>query len=101
MEGDFWSDCELTERIEGKVSGAPVLKGTRLPVDGLVENVESFMELEGMSEPDAIEATLEQFPDTPGGKETLRALLGFKAFCSAGKCHFAPPLRLHNWWRSA
>ena len=61
------------------MSGAPVLKGTRLPVDALVENVEAFEELEGMSEDQAIEATLEAFPSTPGGKETIRTLLAYQA----------------------
>jgi uncharacterized protein (DUF433 family) len=74
----FWDDCPLIERVPGKVSGAPVLKGTRLPADALVGNVESFIELEGMTEDQAIEATLECFPGTPGGAETIRALLTYQ-----------------------
>ena len=69
MEVDtFWDGCSLVERVEGKVSGAPVLRDTRLPADALVGNVESFMELEGMTEQQAIDATLDCFPDTPGGR---------------------------------
>ncbi len=74
----FWDDCSLVERVEGKVSGAPVLKGTRLPADTLVENVEAFMELESMNEEQAIEATLECFPSTPGGADTIRKLLSYQ-----------------------
>jgi uncharacterized protein (DUF433 family) len=33
-----WSGCELVEVIPGKVSGVPLLKGTRLPADTIVEN---------------------------------------------------------------
>jgi len=33
-----WSGCELVERIPGKVSGVPLLKGTRLPAATIVEN---------------------------------------------------------------
>lgn len=35
-----WSGCELIEVVPGKVSGAPLLKGTRVPADALVENRE-------------------------------------------------------------
>lgn len=74
----FWDDCDLVHRDSEIVHGAPVLKGTRLPADTLTGNVESFMELAGMTEDQAIDATLECFPGTPGGKETLRALLDYQ-----------------------
>ena len=76
---DFWDNCELVSRDAEIVSGEPVVKGTRLPADTLIGNVEAFEELEGMSEDQAIEATLEAFPSTPGGKDTLRALLAYQA----------------------
>lgn len=60
------------------MSGVPVLKGTRLPADTLVSNVESFMELDGMCKDEAIDATLEAFPQIPGGKSTLRSLLAYQ-----------------------
>ena len=28
-----WKDCELVEVVPGKVSGVPLIKGTRVPVD--------------------------------------------------------------------
>jgi hypothetical protein len=80
----FWDDLpELVGRDPGMVHGAAVVKDengelTRLPVAALVENVEAFMEIENMSEPEAIEATLEQFPSTPGGAETIRQLLAYQ-----------------------
>ena len=66
------------------VHGAPVMRSesgelTRLPVDALVGNVESFMELDGLSEDAAIEATLEQYPNTPGGAKSIRTLLAYQA----------------------
>ena len=36
-----WSNCPEVERIEDKVSGAWVFKGTRVPVSALFENLES------------------------------------------------------------
>jgi len=35
-----WTDCPLVEVIPGKVSGVPLLKGTRLPADTILENYE-------------------------------------------------------------
>jgi uncharacterized protein (DUF433 family) len=36
-----WSGCEVVETVPGKVSGRPVLKGTRVPAEAVVENFES------------------------------------------------------------
>ena len=35
-----WSQCAAVEQTPGKVSGAWVLKGTRVPVKALFENLE-------------------------------------------------------------
>jgi uncharacterized protein (DUF433 family) len=34
-----WSQCPLVESIPGKLSGAWVLKGTRIPVSAIFENL--------------------------------------------------------------
>jgi uncharacterized protein (DUF433 family) len=36
-----WTNCQEVERSEGKVSGAWVFRGTRIPVRALFENVQS------------------------------------------------------------
>jgi uncharacterized protein (DUF433 family) len=36
-----WSQCPAVESIPGKVSGAWVLKGTRMPVSAIFENLEA------------------------------------------------------------
>ncbi len=36
-----WSQCNSVERVPGRVSGAWVFKGTRLPVTTLFENIEA------------------------------------------------------------
>jgi uncharacterized protein (DUF433 family) len=41
-----WSNCPEVERVEGKLSGAWVFKGTRVPVTALFENLESGATLE-------------------------------------------------------
>jgi uncharacterized protein (DUF433 family) len=33
-----WTGCALVEVVPDKVSGAPILKGTRLPVQTIVDN---------------------------------------------------------------
>jgi uncharacterized protein (DUF433 family) len=35
-----WSTCPAVERVPGKVSGAWLFKGTRVPVKALFENLE-------------------------------------------------------------
>ena len=35
-----WTQCAAVERVPGKVSGAWVFKGTRVPVQALFENLE-------------------------------------------------------------
>ena len=37
-----WSQCPAVESIPGKVSGAWVFKGTRLPVATVIENLEDL-----------------------------------------------------------
>ncbi|HEX7859412.1 MAG TPA: DUF433 domain-containing protein [Verrucomicrobiae bacterium] len=41
-----WSSCHAVERIPGKVSGAWLFKGTRLPVAALFENLNSGATIE-------------------------------------------------------
>lgn len=36
-----WNQCLLVERVPGRVSGAWVFKGTRVPVKALFENLEA------------------------------------------------------------
>ena len=41
-----WSQCAAVERIPGKVSGAWVLRGTRMPVATIFENLEAGASLD-------------------------------------------------------
>lgn len=36
-----WSQCPAVERVPGKMSGAWVLRGTRMPVSAIFENLEA------------------------------------------------------------
>jgi uncharacterized protein (DUF433 family) len=36
-----WSQCAVVESVPGKLSGAWVLKGTRMPVSAIFENLEA------------------------------------------------------------
>ncbi|MEO6184205.1 MAG: DUF433 domain-containing protein [Verrucomicrobiota bacterium] len=35
-----WNQCSAVERVPGKVSGAWIFRGTRVPVKALFENIE-------------------------------------------------------------
>ena len=60
-----WSQCPAVESIPGKVSGAWVFRGTRMPVQTVFENLEA-----GMS----VDEITEVFDGTP---EEIRAVLHF------------------------
>ena len=61
-----WSQCAAVESIPGKVSGAWVFKGTRLPVATVIENLEDL----------SIDEVIEQFDVT---REQVTAVLEFVA----------------------
>jgi uncharacterized protein (DUF433 family) len=41
-----WSQCQVVERVPGKVSGTWVLRGTRMPAATIFENLESGASLD-------------------------------------------------------
>jgi uncharacterized protein (DUF433 family) len=41
-----WTGCELVECVPGKMSGAPVVVGTRVPPETFVEGIAGGMSLE-------------------------------------------------------
>ncbi len=45
-----WSKCSAVERTPGKVSGAWVLKGSRMPVSAILENLEAGASVEDLIE---------------------------------------------------
>ena len=61
-----WSQCPAVESTPGKVSGAWVFKGTRLPVATVIENLEDL----------SIDEVIEQFDVT---REQVAAVLDFVA----------------------
>ena len=61
-----WSQCSAVESSPGKVSGAWVFKGTRLPVATVIENLEDL----------SIDEVIEQFDVT---REQIAAVLEFVA----------------------
>ena len=48
-----WSGCELVEVVPGKVSGVPLVNGTRIPADFVIESYD----LAG-----SVDEVLEEFP---------------------------------------
>jgi uncharacterized protein (DUF433 family) len=45
-----WSQCPAVESVPGKVSGAWVLKGTRMPVSAIFENIEAGASIDDIME---------------------------------------------------
>jgi uncharacterized protein (DUF433 family) len=45
-----WSQCPAVESVPGKVSGAWVLKGTRMPVSAIFENLEAGASIDDIME---------------------------------------------------
>jgi uncharacterized protein (DUF433 family) len=63
MAGLDWSQCPDVESIPGKVSGAWVFRGTRMPVQTVFENLEAGMSVEEITEvfdvtPEEVKAVL-------------------------------------------
>ena len=50
MEKLDWSQCPAVESIPGKVSGAWVLKGARMPVQTISENLEAGLSVQEITE---------------------------------------------------
>jgi uncharacterized protein (DUF433 family) len=65
--GIDWSDCPIVEINPRKVSGAPILKGTRVQADAIVENYEGGSPVEEIAENFAI------------SQKSIRELLEFAA----------------------
>ena len=61
-----WSQCSAVESVLGKVSGAWVFRGTRLPVATVLENLEDL----------SVHEVMEQFDVT---REQIVAVLDFVA----------------------
>jgi uncharacterized protein (DUF433 family) len=58
-----WSQCPAVESVPGKVSGAWVFRGTRMPVQTVFDNLEAGMSLAEITQvfdvkPDEVKAVL-------------------------------------------
>jgi uncharacterized protein (DUF433 family) len=71
-----WSDCPLVEIIPGKVSGAPLLRNTRLPVEAITGNYDAFRD-EGLSPEAAIAETMDCYPEV--SLADIKAILQYRA----------------------
>lgn len=72
-----WSRCPVVESIPGKVSGAWIFRGTRVPVAAIFENLKSS----------SMEEVLENF--FPVTREQIQAVLDFAA--RSAEPHQDPP----------
>ncbi len=68
MAGPDWSQCPAVESVPGKVGGAWVFRGTRMPVATVFENLE-----EGMT----IDELIEMYDGLT--REQVKAVLDFAA----------------------
>ena len=65
-QGMTWEGCAEVERVDGKMSGEPVIKGTRVLAQTIVDSYDS-----GSS----IEEIAENYPHIPA--DTIRKVLAF------------------------
>ena len=63
-----WDGCAEVERVEGRMNGEPVVKGTRVLAQTIVDNYDSGSSLEEIAA---------NYPHIP--IETLRRVLAFRA----------------------
>lgn len=45
-----WAECSAVESVPGKMSGAWVLRGTRMPVSAIFENIEAGASIDDIME---------------------------------------------------
>ncbi|HXP84398.1 MAG TPA: DUF433 domain-containing protein [Bryobacteraceae bacterium] len=62
-----WSDCPVLESIPGKVSGAWVFRGTRVPVSAVFKNLKHL----------TLDQLVEEYPSVQ--REHIEAVLDFLA----------------------
>ena len=61
-----WNQCSAAERVPGKVSGAWLFRGTRVPIKALFDNLEDGARVDGF---------LEWFPGV--SRQQVEAVLEF------------------------
>ncbi len=71
--GIDWTGCDLVERVPGKVSGRPVVLGTRILADTIVQDAQLGSTLEEIHEnyPDLSISMIQRliaFSQSPGGR---------------------------------
>jgi uncharacterized protein (DUF433 family) len=70
-----WEGFHDVEVIPGKVSGAPLLRHTRLPVAAITENYDAFLD-EGSSPEEALIETFDCYPEID--IERIKAVLAYR-----------------------
>jgi uncharacterized protein (DUF433 family) len=78
MEVSSWSECPLISIDPEVVHGEPVFEGTRMPVQIAIDNYYAFLEIDGLSDEQAIAETLRCFPSIPS-PDALRIVVAFEA----------------------
>ena len=72
--GIDWTGCELVERVPGKVSGRPLVRGTRILADTIVQDAELGSPLEEIHEnyPDLPVSVIERLLSFANSRRDLR-----------------------------
>ena len=72
-----WSSYEDVWVDPQRMSGAPCLKGTRVPPETITGNFDAFVEYEGMTAEEAEQAVLDNFPHI--SLERIHGVLRYRA----------------------
>lgn len=78
MQRQQWRDCPFVSIDPEVMHGEPVFAGTRMPVEDAIENYYAYREVQGMSDEEAVRATLESFRTIPSA-DALRAVVAYEA----------------------
>ena len=73
-----WRNCAIVSIDLEVVHGEPVFAGTRMPVESAIESYYAYREVEGLSDEDAIKATLKSFGTIPDAN-AIYAVLAHEA----------------------
>lgn len=66
MDDSFWKNCADIEFVPGKMNGQPVIKGTRIRAQTIIDNFESGSPIEEVEE---------NYPSAPAG--SIRNVIAF------------------------
>ena len=64
-----WTGCDAVEVVRGRMSGVPVLRGTRMPVQAVIDNLAAGITPQAPERPQVASRNQQNIPHTPRRSE--------------------------------